>query len=158
MKIELENGIAVMAPTEEGLNRAGATRQEMAAWNAAKTADADRAAARARIASTAGDTMSLLGTTTDGTSLALLGTLAIAAAALEADTPEAWLAGTKTRLAALGDPVELMAAADGFLSSVASGEVRVPALAKGLAAVSDEIARRSTAVADALAVPEPDRS
>lgn len=95
---------------------------------------------RAHIAAQAGDTLSLLGTASDGAQL-LLYHVATLVKGLS----------TANSLAEVRDATDAFAPlADAFLTKVAAGEVKLPFQLKGEAAVMTEIETRATAVSDAL--------
>ena len=96
---------------------------------------------RSKIQADAGDSASLLGTTSDATQLLLYGFCQLVAALNKADS----LADVRK---AAKPYAEL---AGGFLGKVESGEVKLPFLAKGLEKVVGEIEQRATAVTEVLA-------
>lgn len=95
---------------------------------------------RDQIGKNAGDVASLLGTTADAAQLLLIRMAQMAAALAEATT-----------LAEMRDAAKPFAdlTAD-LLSDVDGGDVKMPYLLKGEAAVLEEISTRSTAVADTM--------
>lgn len=95
---------------------------------------------REGITAAAGDTLSLLGTASDGAQL-LLFHMATLIKGLS----------TANSLAEVRDATDaFMPLADAFLGKVAAGEVKLPFKLKGEEAVMAEIETRATAVADAL--------
>lgn len=96
---------------------------------------------RGDIARSAGDTLSLLGTASDGSALALYHLASLIKGLHGAQSLEDVRAA-----AAAFEP-----AASSFLSKVDAGAVKLPFLVKGEAEVMTEIETRATAVADALA-------
>ena len=97
--------------------------------------------ARKRIELQAGDSASLLGTTSDATQLLLYGFCQLVAALNKADS----LADVRKA----AKPFAGLAA--GFLGKVESGEVKLPFMGKGLEKVVGEIEQRATSVAEVLA-------
>ena len=95
---------------------------------------------REQIATEAGDTLSLLGTTNDTAMLALHGLASLATAL-----------STATSLAQVRAAAEPFAAqAADFLANVEAGTVRLPYIAKGVNGTMAEIETRATAVSEAL--------
>ncbi len=104
------------------------------------SASEQRQMIRAQIESQAGDTMSLLGTASDGAQL-LLYHLATLVKGLS----------TAGSLAEMRDATDAFTPlAEAFLAKVAAGEVKLPFQLKGEEAVMQEIETRATAVSDAL--------
>ena len=97
--------------------------------------------ARKRIELKAGDSASLLGTTSDATQLLLYGFCQLVAALHKADS----LADVRKA----AKPYSELAA--GFLGKVENGEVKLPFMGKGLEKVVGEIEQRATSVAEVLA-------
>ena len=102
-----------------------------------------RTLARARIRQTAGDHLSLLGTTSDGAQLLLFHMAKLTAALAQVQSLEE-VRGAASDFAPL---------AEDFLAEVAAGTVRLPFAVKGAEAVMAEVGARATAVADALDPP-----
>ena len=100
-----------------------------------------KALARKEIEQKAGDSASLLGTTSDATQLLLYGFCQLVAALHKADS----LADVRKA----AQPYSELAA--GFLGKVESGEVKLPFMGKGLEKVVGEIEQRATSVAEVLA-------
>ena len=96
---------------------------------------------RSKIQADAGDSASLLGTTSDATQLLLYGFCQLVAALHKADS----LADVRKA----AQPYSELAA--GFLGKVESGEVKLPFMGKGLEKVVGEIEQRATSVAEVLA-------
>ena len=101
----------------------------------------NRGLVRNAIAEKAGDSASLLGTTSDATQLLLYGFCQLVAALHKADS----LADVRKA----AKPYSELAA--GFLGKVESGEVKLPFMGKGLEKVVGEIEQRATSVAEVLA-------
>ena len=97
--------------------------------------------ARKEIEQKAGDSASLLGTTSDATQLLLYGFCQLVAALHKADS----LADVRKA----AKPYSELAA--GFLGKVESGEVKLPFMGKGLEKVVSDIEQRATSVAEVLA-------
>lgn len=105
-----------------------------------ETPDEARALIREGIEAAAGDTLSLLGTASDGAQL-LLFHMATLVKGLS----------TANSLAEVRDATDaFMPLADAFLGKVAADEVKLPFKLKGEEAVMAEIETRATAVAEAL--------
>ncbi len=109
-----------------------------------------RSVVRGNISREAGDTLSLLGTTSDAATIAIL-VGACFMASLDEETSyakfRAKVNGYMKALSGDHDPTEI---AQAFLASLAAGEVRLPALEKGIVPVLAEVTARGTAVADAI--------
>ncbi len=150
MRIEsiIHNGIGYSHMTPEELAEAGVPESVIADAVAELTANATREATRARIAATAGDIPSLLGTTADVAALGLLGAMQLLIIIAENGT-EAMKAALKA--APIPMPVEK---AKALLAAITSGQVKVPALMKGIDAVYADVAARATATADAMVAPK----
>ncbi|MFY0309626.1 hypothetical protein ACFMBG_06985 [Leisingera sp. D0M16] len=104
------------------------------------SAEETRALIREGIAASAGDTLSLLGTASDGSALALYHLAALIKGLHSAQSLEEVRAA-----AAAFEPV-----ASSFLAKVEAGDVKLPFLVKGEAEVMAEIENRATAVSEAL--------
>ena len=100
-----------------------------------------RSQIRQAINEQAGDSASLLGTTSDATQLLLYGFCQLVAALHKADS----LADVRKA----AKPYSELAA--DFLGKVESGEVKLPFMGKGLEKVVGEIEQRATSVAEVLA-------
>ena len=100
---------------------------------------------RAEIAKRVADPESLLGTTADGTALALLGLCHVIVALADH--------GSANVKQAMGEAAggQLVPMARRFLQQLAAGEVTLPALLKGIDAVTADIIERSNGVAQVLA-------
>lgn len=105
---------------------------------------------RRDIATGAGDTLSMLGTTSDAAAIATLGiaalTVAVASSSDYAKFKTAFM-GALQKLAGDHDMVEISGS---FLAKIEAGEVIIPAMAKGMGEVIADIETRSTAVSQAL--------
>lgn len=102
--------------------------------------EARLSAIRQKIHANAGDTESMLGTTSDAASLAVYGLAALVAELATAESLEDVRAAAAPFAALSAD----------FLAQIESGEVKLPFLAKGIDVVVDDIKTRATAVSDAL--------
>lgn len=134
------NGMTSLNLTPEEAVELGYPDQLIAAAIADAESDSRREMIRARIAETAGDTETLLGTTTDAAHLALY----VAASAVSA------LAKAKTIADVQKAAAPLAALTGDFLARIEAGTIKLPFMEKGEAAVVAEIATRATAVTDAL--------
>lgn len=103
-------------------------------------AEASRSMVRQKIARSAGDEASLLGTTSDAAALAVYG-LAVLVGKLST-------AKSLAEVNAAAAPFAELSAS--FLAKVESGEVQLPFMAKGLDVVVADIEARATAVTEAL--------
>lgn len=122
--------LAAMGVPEGAIETALAEQKAMAQRNAIRTA----------IANGAGDTESLLGTTSDAAALAVYGLASLVAKLATANS-----------LAEVRDAAAPFAAlSSDFLAKVESGEVVLPFMLKGLDTVVSDIETRATAVSDAL--------
>ena len=104
---------------------------------------------RGKIEREAGDIPSLLGTTSDAATIAVL-VGACFMASLDEPTDEAFRQKAKSHMKSISgdhDPTEI---AQAFLTSLASGTVRLPALEKGIVDVLAEVTDRGNAVAEAI--------
>lgn len=122
---------------------------------------ARRSAVRQKIKDDAGDTLSLLGTASDGASLALLSTVAHttavaqARAAMQAEGGEdadgfALYADAYLEIITAMSP-GVVEASQKFMAGVQSGDVRLPPMAKGFEEVIGDVVARGNAVTDAIA-------
>ena len=105
---------------------------------------------RNRITANAGDTLSLLGTTSDAATIAVLVSACFMAALDEKTGYKEFRAKANAMMAGISgdhDPTEI---AQAFLANVASGAIRLPALEKGIVEVLAEVTERGTAVAEAI--------
>jgi hypothetical protein len=109
------------------------------------TALETRETIRNRITAEAGDIPSLLGTTADVAALGLLGAMQLVIILSEKGSAE-----VKAAIAAAPIPMPIDKA-KALVAAIVAGEVKVPALIKGIEVVYGEVARRSTATANALA-------
>ena len=142
------DGRTTLATTREDALALGYPAAAIDAAEAAAIAAQSRIELRAAITAGAGDTDSLLGTTTDVTHLLLLHIGSAFAALSTATTVEA------VRKAAL--PFADLTAP--FRAGVQSGKVQLPFLAKGVPAILEDVETRATAVADVLAANEAEQS
>ena len=124
--------------TEEFSSEYGEAEVELSAETKAYL---NRGLVRNAIAEKAGDSASLLGTTSDATQLLLYGFCQLVAALNKADS----LADVRKA----AKPYAELAA--GFLGKVESGEVKLPFMGKGLEKVVSDIEQRATSVAEVLA-------
>lgn len=105
---------------------------------------------RGAIKANAGDTLSLLGTSSDAATIALLVGACFMASLDETTSYSAFRTKANAYMRGLSgahDPTEI---AQAFLASVAAGEVRLPALEKGIVEVLGEVTVRGNAVAEAI--------
>lgn len=112
-------------------------------------AEAERSAVRQKIANQAGDPLSLLGTTSDAATIAVL-VGACFMGSLDETTFAAFRTKAKAYMDGISgdhDPTQI---AQSFLASLAAGEVRLPALEKGIVPVLAEVTQRGNAVAEAI--------
>ena len=108
------------------------------------TADEIRAQIRQRIDERAGDSLSLLGTTSDAAALVVFGLASLVA--------KLSTANSLAEVRAAAEPFADMSAE--FLAKVEAGDVKLPFMAKGIEATIAEIETRATAVTEALTQPE----
>ncbi|MEH6521229.1 hypothetical protein [Sulfitobacter sp.] len=109
-----------------------------------------RDAIRSKIESDAGDPLSLLGTTSDAATIAVLMGACFMASLDETTSYGAFRTKANAYMQGLSgehDPTEI---AQEFLSKVASGGIRLPALEKGIVPVLAEVTARGNAVAEAI--------
>lgn len=110
----------------------------------------DRDVIRGKIESEAGDVPSLLGTTSDAATIAVLVSACFMASLDESDNWRAFRDKAYAYMKSISgehDPTEI---AQDFLASVGSGDVRFPALEKGIVSVLQEVTKRANAVAQAI--------
>lgn len=141
--IQTPAGTLLNASPDEA-REAGAGEADIAGAIAALTADRQREVIRARITAQAGDLPSLVGTTADVAALGLIGVMQLLIILAEKGS-----ADVKAALAASPIPMPVDKA-KALIAAIAAGEVKVPALLKGLDTVYAEVAARSTATAEAL--------
>jgi hypothetical protein len=111
---------------------------------------AKRDVIRGQIEREAGDVPSLLGTTSDAATIAILVGACFMASLDEKTSYSAFRAKANAYMQAISgdyDPTEI---AQAFLAAVAAGDVRLPALEKGIVDVLAEVTKRSNAVAQAI--------
>lgn len=130
-----------------------------AAWDEAEAAENKRLATlkiRQVIAKKVGDQQTILGTTADGAQLSVVLLMVLTKAFSEADSFKAlksgFIEGISNIVGPDVDPGEL---ASGFLSQLASGDIKLTASVKGLEATLTEIFTRSTGVANILTSSDP---
>lgn len=105
---------------------------------------------RGKIEREAGDIPSLLGTTSDAATIAVLVGACFMASLDEKTSYSAFRAKANAYMKEISgdnDPTEI---AKAFLAAIASGDVRMPALEKGIVDVLAEVTKRSNAVAQAI--------
>lgn len=125
-------------------------QQPSAEEYAAYLDEAQKSAVRQRIAANAGDPLSLLGTTSDAATIAVLVGACFMAALDEKTSYATFRANANAYMKSISgdhDPTEI---AKAFLASLAAGEVRLPALEKGIVEVLGEVTLRGNAVAEAI--------
>jgi hypothetical protein len=120
-----------------------------AALGVAMAAEA-KAGVRRNIERDAGDTLSLLGTTSDAATIAVLVGACFMASLDETTSYSAFRTKATAYMAAISGPHDPTEIAQAFLASLAAGEVRLPALEKGIVEVLDEVKTRGNAVAQAI--------
>jgi hypothetical protein len=103
---------------------------------------------RARITATAGDIQSLLGTTADVAALGLLGAMQLVIILSEKGSPEVKAA---IEAAPIKMPIDK---AKALIAAIVKGDVKVPAIMKGIETVYAEVAQRSTATVNAMIPPK----
>lgn len=130
--------------TPEALREARVPDKVIAEAVAKVQATQERDVARARITAQAGDIPSLLGTTADVAALGLIGMMQLLIIMAEKGS-----ADVKAAIAAAPIPMPVDKA-KALIGAIAAGQVKVPALIKGLDTVYAEVAARSTATAEAL--------
>lgn len=130
--------------TADEAREAGASEADITAALDAIEATRQRNSVRARISVQAGDIHSLLGTTADVAALALIGMMQLLIIMSEKGS-----ADVKAAIAAAPIPMPVDKA-KALIGAIESGQVKVPALIKGLDKVYEEVAARSTATAEAL--------
>ncbi|MEO0485264.1 MAG: hypothetical protein AAF092_05075 [Pseudomonadota bacterium] len=135
-----EDGRVTANTTPEEAAQLGYSAGAIAAAEQAEMARTARIAIRQQIAATAGDTKSLLGTTSDAAALALL-ELAKLSKALSTANSLAEVRAAAQPLADLTAPL---------LARVESGVTKLPHLAKGADVAIAEMEARATAVTEAL--------
>ncbi len=141
MAILKKNGAVVGMVPKENLNAWFINhKQDSEDYDIELSGDEIRSSIRQDISAKAGDTQAILGTTADATQL-LLYVLCTITTKLNKATS---LAEVREATA----EIEPMATA--FLAKVATGKVKLPFMAKGLASVITDIETRATAVADVL--------
>ncbi len=155
MRVEL-NGTKIFVGTPQGFELSKADLLEEHGCSESDltitlSPDELRIAVRSRIAAEAGDTESLLGTTSDVAALGLLHDMATIVAETQSGGDFAKFVQIKHGLLSqIAGDAEIGNLAADFLGKVRSGEVVVPIMAKGLPKALAEMADRSNAVTKAL--------
>ncbi len=144
--------ITLQAPAIIGGKRYPAGKTVTATPEAVETGirRAARQDIRGKISDEVGDTESLLGTTADASAIAILGVAALAVAAKGAGNYSDFKKALLDMMNALASGNDMASISQAFLDRVQSGEVILPAMAKGVGDVISDIETRSTAVARAL--------
>lgn len=136
--------------TEEELRAANVDAALIDAAVAAHEKIAGTAVIRGKISETAGDHLSLLGTTSDVAAIAILACASFVASLDETTDFAAFCAKATAYMQSVSGEQDPIAIAQQFLATVAAGDIRIPALEKGIVAVIEEVSARSNAVAEAL--------
>ena len=154
LNIKLENGY-LTDTDREAATALGIPEADIVAAEVIAEKLRERTIIRERIEKEAGDIPSLLGTTSDAATIAVL-VAAVFMASLEKDAGFSVFrekaTGLMAQIAGEQDPNEI---ANLFLEKVLSGELRFPAMEKGIVTVLAEVMQRGPAVADAM-YPEPE--
>jgi hypothetical protein len=111
---------------------------------------AGRIGVRKAITASAGDQMSMLGTTADAAAIATLGIAAMTVAMASSNDYAKFKTAFLGALGKLAGDKDMVAISADLLAKIESGEVIIPAMAKGMDAVIADIEQRSTAVSQAL--------
>lgn len=119
-------------------------------FHAIKSSGTEKDEVRLQIKAEAGDTSSLLGTTSDVAALSLLHDMATMVAEAQAADFAEFVQIKHGLLSEIAGDADLPALAADFLAKVKSGDILVPIMAKGLPAALAEIAERSNAVTAAI--------
>jgi hypothetical protein len=149
MDVRTRDGGMMIGTNRQDAEAAGLTNEAIIEAEALMVAAENREQIRANINRDAGDMLSLLGTASDATSIAVL----VGACFMAALEETSYAAFRTTALASMQsisgdqDPVDIT---KGFLASVVSGDIRLPALEKGIVAVLAEVQTRGNAVAEVL--------
>lgn len=138
------NGVGYSQMTPKQLRDVGVPEPVIAEAVAKVEAAQERDLARARITAQAGDLPSLLGTTADVAALGLIGTMQLLIILAEKGS-----ADVKAAIANAPIPMPVDKA-KALIAAIVAGQIKVPALIKGIDAVYAEVAARSTATANAL--------
>lgn len=144
------NGSEYVNWLEGDLLAAGIPQGAIDTAKASQQSEASLSEKRTAIQASAGDSLSLLGTTADA---AAISTLAVASLAVTLSQSQDFLtfkASLLTALNGLASNQDMVPISALFLSRVQSGAVRIPVMTKDLGVVISEIEARSTAVADVL--------
>ena len=105
---------------------------------------------RSNIAQQAGDTPSLLGTTSDAAAIATLGIAALTVTLASSSNYSKFKTAFLGKLEKLAGEQDMVAISTAFLQRIEDGDVIIPAMAKGIDKVLVDIETRSTAVSMAL--------
>ena len=108
-------------------------------------------ALRYTITTRAGDPLSLLGTASDGASLALLSVIAHTVAVADNDSYEAYRDQFIATSEAMSNGGGVVDASRQFLAGVQAGSVLLPPMAKGFTEVIEEVVDRGRKVTEAIA-------
>lgn len=150
-----EGGRVTLNTTREEAEELGYTEEAIATAEAHGASLKARGVIRARIEKDAGDTLSLLGTTSDASTIAVLVSACFMASLDEGTGYAAFRAKANAFMQAIsGDHDPTKIAAD-FLAVVQSGAIRIPALEKGIVAVLAEVTERGNIVAEAISPSAP---
>lgn len=133
-----------LAVNREEAEALGYPEEVIAAAEAATEKKGETRQIRARIEATAGDTLSLLGTASDGAALTLVGLARLAKGLSEATT--------MAEVNAAAQPFASLTAS--FLAAIEDGSLVLPAILKTEEAVLAEVATRAAAVTAALTANE----
>lgn len=141
MKMNLQfDGKAIRGVTREEAEEIGVPAAVINEAEVEIAARARQGALRKAIAENAGDTESLLGTTSDAAALAIYGLASLVAKLSTAQS--------LAEVRAAAEPFAAMSAE--FLTKVEGQEVKLPFLLKGVDGVIEEIESRATAVSEVL--------
>jgi len=129
---------------------AGLTEGAIAEAEATLAAAESKGYIRAQINSKAGDTLSLLGTTSDASTIAILVGACFMASLDEKTSYSAFRTKANAFMQAISGDHDPTGIASAFLAAVQSGQIRLPALEKGIVAVLAEVTERGNIVAEAI--------
>jgi hypothetical protein len=127
-------------------NRFSIDSESLNIWQASR----QNSAVRKRISESAGDTLSMLGTTADAAALATLGMAALTVSVANSNNFADFKAAFLGALSGMSGSQDMVAISAAFLGKIEAGEVVIPAMAKGMDVVIADIEQRSTAVSQAL--------
>lgn len=151
MRFNIAEGARVtLSTTRKEAEALGYTEEAIAASEAHGEDLKARGVIRARIERDAGDILSLLGTTSDASTIAVLVGACFMASLDEETSYGAFRTKANAFMQAISgdhDPIEIAAS---FLAAVQSGQIRLPALEKGIVAVLAEVTERGNIVAEAI--------